>query len=82
MGKGSNPLAPLNKMVGNLDPTARYVNKAVQEYTGIDPTRKDEGLQKQNPIAPQLSNGTSSRQIVSGSSGVIKKVYDKKDNKR
>ncbi len=30
MGKGSNPLAPLNKMVGKLDPTARYVNKAVQ----------------------------------------------------
>ena len=28
------------------------------------------------------SNGTSSRQVVSGSSGVIKKVYDKKDNKR
>lgn len=82
MGKGSNPLAPMNKLVGKLDPTARYVNNAVQEYTGIDPTRKDEGLQKQSPVAPQLSNGTSSRQVVSGSSGVIKKVYDKKDNKR
>lgn len=82
MGKGSNPLAPMNKMVGKLDPTVRYVNNAVQEYTGIDPTRKDEGLQKQSPVAPQLSNGTSSRQVVSGSSGVIKKVYDKKDNKR
>lgn len=82
MGKGSNPLAPMNKLVGKLDPTARYVNKAVEEYTGIDPTRKDEGLQKQSPVAPQLSNGTSSRQVVSGSSGVIKKVYDKKDNKR
>ena len=82
MGKGSNPLAPMNKMVGKIDPTARYVNKAVEEYTGIDPTRKDEGLQKQSPVAPQLSNGTSSRQVVSGSSGVIKKVYDKKDNKR
>lgn len=82
MGKGSNPLAPLNKMVGKLDPTARYVNKGVQEYTGIDPTRKDEGLQKQSPVVPQLSNDTSSRQVVSGSSGVIKKVYDKKDNKR
>ena len=81
MGKGSNPLAPLNKMVGKLDPTARYVNKAVQEYTGIDPTSKDWGLQKQSPVAPQLSNGTSSSQVVSGSSGVIKKVYDKKDNK-
>ena len=72
----------MNKMVGKLSPTARYVNNAVQEYTGIDPTRKDEGLQKQSPVAPQLSNGTSSRQVVSGSSGVIKKVYDKKDNKR
>ena len=82
MGKGSNPLAPMNKLVGKLDPTARYVNKAVQEYTGLDPTRKDEGLKKQSPVAPQLSNGTSSRQVVSGSSGVIKKVYDKKDNKR
>ena len=82
MGKGSNPLAPMNKMVGKLDPTARYVNKAVEEYTGIDPTRKDEGLQKQSPVAPQLSNGTSSRQVVSGSTGSIKKVYDKEDNKR
>ena len=82
MGKGSNPLAPLNKIVGELDPIANYLNKTVQEHTGIDPTRKDEGLQKQSPVAPQLSNGTSSRQVVSGSSGVIKKVYDKKDNKR
>ena len=82
MGKGSNPLAPMNKMVGKLDPTARYVNKAVEEYTGIDPTRKDEGLQKQSPVAPQLSNGTGSRQVVSGSTGSIKKVYDKEDNKR
>ena len=82
MGKGSNPLAPMNKLVGKLDPTARYVNKTVEEYTGIDPTRKDEGLQKQSPVAPQLSNGTSSRQVVSVSSGSIKKVYDKKDNKR
>ena len=72
----------MNKMVGKLSPTARYVNNTVQEYTGIDPTRKDEGLQKQSPVEPQLSNGTSSRQVVSGSSGVIKKVYDKKDNKR
>lgn len=82
MGKGSNPLAPLNKIVGQLDPVAKQTNKAVQEYTGIDPTRKDEGLQKQSPVTVQLSNGTSSRQVVSGSSGVIKKVYDKKDNKR
>ena len=82
MGKGSNPLAPLNKIVGQLDPVAKQTNKAVEEYTGIDPTRKDEGLQKQSPVVPQLSNGTSSRQVVTGSSGVIKKVYDKKDNKR
>ena len=82
MGKGSNPLAPLNKIVGKLDPTANYLNKAVEDYTGIDPTRKDEGLQNKVPVAPQLSNGTSSRQVVSGSSGVIKKVYDKKDKKR
>ena len=74
MGKGSNPLAPMNKMVSKLSPTAGYVNNAVQEYTGIDPTRKDEGLQKQSPITPQLSNGTSSRQIVLGSSVVINKV--------
>ena len=82
MGKGSNSLTPMNKMVGILSPTASYVNKNVQEYIGIDPTRKDEVLQKQSPVAPQLSNGTSSRQDVSGSSGTIKKVYDKKDNKR
>lgn len=27
MGKGNNPLAPLNKMVGNLDPTTRNIHK-------------------------------------------------------
>lgn len=82
MGKGSNPLAPMNKLVGKLDPTARYVNKAVQEYTGIDHTRKDEGLQKQSPIPPQLSNGTSSRTVALTGSGKVKKVYNTKDEKR
>lgn len=82
MGKGSNPLAPMNKLVGKLDPTANYLNKQIEKEYGIDPTRVDEGLKKQSPIPPQLSNGTKSRQIVSGSSGSIKKVYDKKDKKR
>lgn len=84
MGKGSNPLAPMNKLVGQLDPVANKTNKAVQEYTGIDPTRKDEGLKKQEPTTTIEwgNNGTSSRTVVSGTSGSIKKVYDKKDEKR
>ena len=27
MGNGSNPLAPMNKMAGELYHTARYINK-------------------------------------------------------
>lgn len=74
----------MNKLVGKLDPTAKQVNKVVQEYTGIDPTRKDEGLQKQETTTIEWGNdGTSSRTVAtSGTSGSIKKVYDKKDNKR
>lgn len=46
LGKGSNLLAPMNKLVGKLDPVANQTNKAVEDYFGIDPTRKDEGLKK------------------------------------
>ena len=83
MGKGSNPLAPMNKLVGKLDPTARYVNKAVQEYTGIDPTREDEGLQKQQqPSIDWGNNGTSSRTIATTSKqGKIKKFMIKRMKK-
>ena len=82
MGKGSNPLAPINKLLGKVDPVVNLTNKVVKDSFGIDPTRKDEGLKKQSPIPPQLSNGTKSRVVVSGSSGSIKKVYDKEDKKR
>ena len=85
MGKGSNPLAPMNKLVGTLDPVAKQTNKAVHSYTGIDPTREDEGLQKkqQQPSINWGNNGTSSRTIATTSKqGKIKKVYDKKDEKR
>lgn len=81
MGKGKNSLAPLNRALGKVDPVVRLTNQAAKNYFGIDPTREDEGLQ-QEPEVVYLSNGTSSRQVVSGSSGSIKKVYDKKDNKR
>ena len=74
MGKGSSPIAPISKVVGEVSPTVNYLNKQIE---------KDEGLQKQSPTSPQLSNGTSSRQVVSSSSsGSIKKVYDKEDKKR
>ena len=46
MGKGSNPLAPMNKLVGEINPVAKKTNEVVHSYTGIDPTREDEGLKK------------------------------------
>ena len=84
MGKGSNPLAPMNKLVGKLDPVANKTNKVVHSYTGIDPTRKDEGLKKQEPTTIEWgNNGTSSRTVAtSGTTGSVKKVYDEKDTKR
>ena len=84
MGKGSNPLAPMNKLVGQLNPVAKKTNEAVHSYTGIDPTREDEGLKKQEqPTINWENNGTSSRTVATTSSqGKIKKVYDKKDAKR
>lgn len=84
MGKGSNPLAPMNKLVGKLDPVANQTNKAVEDYFGIDPTRKDEGLKKQEPTTIEWgNNGTSSRTVAtSGTTGSVKTVYDKKDTKR
>lgn len=84
MGKGSNPLAPMNKLVGQVDPVANKINKRVHSYTGIDPTREDEGLKKQEqPSINWENNGTSSRTIATTSKqGKIKKVYDKKDEKR
>ena len=85
MGKGSNPLAPMNKLVGEINPVAKKTNEVVHSYTGIDPTREDEGLKKKQepPTINWGNNGTSSRTVATTSSqGKIKKVYDKKDEKR
>lgn len=84
MGKGNNPLAPMNKLVGKLDPVANQTNKTVEDYFGKDPTRKDEGLKKQEPTTVEWgNNGTSSRTVAtSGTTGSVEEVYDKKDTKR